>query len=73
MIEEFVQVDSDEELDSDNKEKFEENKDQDDIMVDNENCQVNTKPHKVKTHFEIEDVSSLINRIYFIYEFMDHF
>jgi hypothetical protein len=55
VIEEFVQVDSDD--DDDNKEKEEEEKQKDDLMCDTDDCQVNNRPHRIKTHIEIEDVS----------------
>lgn len=57
VIEEFVQVDSDKE---DEKDKEEHKEDDDRLMCDNENCQVNTRPHKILKHIEIEDVSQSI-------------
>lgn len=55
VVEEFVQVDSDEEPDEDPKQ--EEAKESDDIMCDSGDCKVSQRPHRLKTHIEIEDVS----------------
>ena len=58
VVEEFVQVDSDEDDDITNdKPKQEEEKQGDTEMNDGDNGQVNNRPHRVKTHIEIDDVS----------------
>lgn len=54
VIEEFVQVDSDD--DAEKKPKLEE-KQEENEWCDHENCEVNKKPHKIMKHIEIEDVS----------------
>ena len=60
VIEEFVQVDSDEDADSkeDKSKEDEEHKVSDDVWNANEQLQVSKKPHIVKKHIEIEDVST---------------
>lgn len=53
VIEEFVQVDSDD----DKSEEKPENKSDGNLWCDHMNCEVNKKPHKIMKHIEIEDVS----------------
>lgn len=61
VVEEFVQVDSGDESDgSDGKQKKQEENKEGDILDDS---QVNKRPHKVKTHIEIDDVSTRLFRI----------
>lgn len=59
VVEEFVQVDSGDESDgSDGKPKKQEEYKEGDLLVDDN--AVNKRPHKVKTHIEIDDVSTSI-------------
>ena len=57
VVEEFVAVDSGDESDgSDGKPKKQEENKEGDILGDD--SAVNKRPHKVKTHIEIDDVST---------------
>ena len=67
VIEEFVQVDSDDEEKQKEDKDEEEHKVSDDVWNENEQLQVSKKPHIVKKHIEIEDVS--VNRSYLFQEF----
>ena len=55
VVEEFVQVDSDDDNDANQQPKLEENKEGEDFG----DSKVNNRPHRLKTHIEIEDVSAL--------------
>ena len=61
VVQEFVQVDSDEEPDDDVKPKKDEEFKEGELegMGDHTASQVNQRPHRLRTHIEIDDVSSL--------------